>query len=210
MTIFTIKGQKPDGRRARGDRTRAGILEHSMRIAGVEGLEGLTFGRVALAAAVPKSTLAALFKDREELQLQTLRFGADAFAEALRARLRNRTGALSRLRALCDAWFELIEDDQFPGGCLVTAVSAEYRARPGAIQQLVSEHQETWRKAILSAAQEAQKEGSLEPQVDLKQLTYEILAFQGSAHVNAPDRRRAARAVHMLLDRAQGKGPGRR
>jgi AcrR family transcriptional regulator len=204
-----VKDQKPDGRRIRGDRTRAAILEQAARIAGVEGLEGLTFGRVALAAAVPKSTLAALFKDREELQAQTLRFGADAFAGALRARLRDRPGPLGRLKALCDAWFELLEDKQFPGGCIVTAVSAEYRARPGSIRQLVMEYQETWRKALFSAAQEAQKEGSLDSDVDLKQLVFEILAFQGAAHVNASDRRRAQRAVHMLLERAQRKASRR-
>ncbi|MBR0694029.1 TetR family transcriptional regulator C-terminal domain-containing protein [Bradyrhizobium lablabi] len=180
-----------------------------MHIAGVEGLEGLTFGGVALAAAVPKSTLAALFKDREELQLQTLRFGAEAFADALRGRLRTRSGALGRLRGLCDAWFELLEEDQFPGGCLVTAVSAEYRARPGAVQQLVAGYQEAWRKTLFAAAQEAQKEGSLEPHVDLKQLTFEILAFQGAAHVNAADRRRAGRAIDRLLDRAQRKASRR-
>jgi AcrR family transcriptional regulator len=205
MTEAAIKEQKPDGRRLRGDRNRAAILDQSVRIAGVEGLDGLTFGRVALAAAVPKSTLAALFKDREELQLQTLRYGAEAFADALRRRLRSRSGSLGQLRALCDAWFELLEEDQFPGGCLVTAVSAEYRARPGAIQQLVAEYLEAWQRTLFDAAQEAQKAGGLAPDVDLKQLTFEILAFQGAAHVNAADRRRAGRAIDTLLDRVQRK-----
>ena len=209
MTEAAIKDQKPDGRRVRGDRTRTAVLEQAALMAGVEGLEGLTFGRVALAAAVPKSTLATLFKDREELQSHTLRFGADAFADALRARLRNRSGPLGRLRALCDAWFGLLEDEQFPGGCIVTAVSAEYRARPGVIQQLVTEYQDAWRKALFSAAQEAQKEGELDSDVDLKQLIFEILAFQGAAHVNASDRRRALRAVHILLDRSQPKSSRR-
>jgi AcrR family transcriptional regulator len=209
MRQAAIKEQKPDGRRLRGDRNRAAILNHSMRIAGVEGLDGLTFGRVALAAALPKSTLAALFKDREELQLQTLRFGAEAFADALRARLRSRSGSLGRLRALCDAWFELLEEDQFPGGCLVTAVSAEYRARPGAIQQLVAEYQQTWERTLFHAAQEARETGGLAHSVDLKQLTFEILAFQGAAHVNAANRRRAGRAIDSLLDRVQRKAAGR-
>jgi hypothetical protein len=103
----------------------------------------------------------------------------------------------------------LLEDEQFPGGCIVTAVSAEYRARPGAIRQLVTEYQDAWRKALYSAAQEAQKEGGLDPDVDLKQLIFEILAYQAAAHANASDRRRAQRAVHLLLDRSQQKTKGR-
>lgn len=209
MTEPAFKDQRLDGRKARGDRTRGAVLEQAVRIAEVEGLEGLTFGRVALAAGVPKSTLAALFKDREELQLQTLRFGAEAFATALKSRVRNRSGALGRLKALCDAWFELIDDEQFPGGCLVTAVSSEYRARPGALQQMVAHYQEAWRKALLFAAQEAQKDGELSPDLDLKQLVFEILAFQGAAHVSVPERKRAQRAVNVALERAQRRSSRR-
>ena len=36
-----------DRRRIRGEKARAGVLAHSARIASVEGLEGLTFGRLA-------------------------------------------------------------------------------------------------------------------------------------------------------------------
>ena len=85
-----IKGASsphPDGRRARGDRTRQAVLKHAIEITAAEGLEGLTFGRVAQAAGVPKSTLQVLFKDRESLQLQTLAAAADEFAVGIRERL---------------------------------------------------------------------------------------------------------------------------
>jgi AcrR family transcriptional regulator len=208
MKNITTPNKKPDGRRLRGDRTRQAVLDRAVRIATVEGLEGLTFGRVAEAAGVAKSTLQALFKDRETLQMETLNAGVEIFAEGIRKRLPEHAGAIGHLRALCDAWFDLVGDGALPGGCLVTAATAEYRARPGAIQTLITEHRNRWRATLLAAAQSDKQEGALDSNCDLDQLIFEILAFQGAANVSAAgaattaDLRRARHSVHTLLERA--------
>src|SRR5919197_4349625 len=138
----SVSVPKPDVRRVRGDRTRQAVLSQAVRIAAMEGLEGLTFGRVALSAGVPKSTLQVIFRDREALQIQTLSAGADAFAACIRERLPSGIGTFDHLKALCEAWFDFVGDGAVPGGCLVTAATAEYRARPGTIQKLVAEHRD--------------------------------------------------------------------
>ena len=201
---------KPDGRRVRGERTRQAVLNQAVRIASVEGLEGLTIGRVAQAAGVPKSTLQALFKDREALQFQTLSAGAEAFAAGIRARLPKNVDAFENLVALCRAWFDLVSDSELPGGCLVTAATAEYRARPGTIQTLVAAHRDRWRAALLASAQAARREGALRDDLDLDQLVFEILAFQGSANVStiepvANELNRARCSVDSLLERARAR-----
>jgi AcrR family transcriptional regulator len=206
----TSQTAKPDGRRVRGERTRQAVLHQAVRIASVEGLEGLTFGRVAQAAGVPKSTLQALFRDREALQCQALSAGAEAFAAAIGARLRKNIDAFENLVALCQAWFDLVSDSELPGGCLVTAATAEYRARPGTIQTLVAAHRDRWRAALLASAQAAQREGALRDDLDLDQLVFEILAFQGSANAStiepaANELNRARRSVDSLLQRARAK-----
>ena len=205
---------KTDGRRLRGERTRQAVLTEAIRIASAEGLEGLTFGRVAQAAGIPKSTLQVLFKDREALQSQTLSAGAEAFADGIRARLPKHVGAFEHLVALCHAWFDLVSDGALPGGCLVTAATAEYRARPGTIQTLVATHRDRWRDVLLTSAHTAQKEGALRDDVDVEQLVFEILAFQGSANVSNPepalsDLDRARRSVDNLLERAKPARPAK-
>lgn len=196
-----------DGRRARGDRTRQAVLAHAVRIAGCDGLEALSFGRVALAAGAPKSTLQTLFKDREALQIQVLDAGAAAFAEGLRVRLAPAGTPLQRLRALCVAWFDLIEGCETPGGCLVTAAAAEFRCRDGALAEQAAMHQARWRDAVTAAVQAAKDAGELRGDIDVSQLVFEILAFQGAAnlvagHVEAPELAHARRAVESLLARA--------
>jgi len=196
-----------DGRRLRGDRTRQAVLAQAVRIAGCEGLEALSFGRVALAAGAPKSTLQTLFKDREGLQAQVLDAGAAAFADDLRARLVASGSSLERLRRLCAAWFDLVETCETPGGCLVTAAAAEFRCREGPLAGRVAEHQARWRQAVTDAVEAARADGALRPGLDVEQLVFEILAFQGAANlaagrIGAPELLHARRAVEALLVRA--------
>src|ERR1039457_5376080 len=61
-----------DGRRARGMRSRAAVLERSVQMASRDGLEGLTIGTLAAVLGVHKSSVFALFGSKEELQLATL------------------------------------------------------------------------------------------------------------------------------------------
>ncbi|MGA0602236.1 TetR/AcrR family transcriptional regulator [Caulobacter sp. KR2-114] len=203
----TVSAPTVDGRRLRGDRTRQTVLAHAVRIAGCEGLESLSFGRVALAAGVPKSTLQTLFKDRDGLQSQVLDAGAEAFAAGLRARLGGDGPALHRLRHLCAAWFDLVEACETPGGCLVTAAAAEFRCREGPLATKVAEHQARWRQAVTQAVAAARAEGALRADLDVDQLVFEILAFQGAANLvagraGALDLVHARRAVEALLTRA--------
>jgi AcrR family transcriptional regulator len=192
-----------DGRRLRGERSRRGILEQAVRIASVEGLEGLTLGKVATAAGVAKSTLQVLFHDRETLQAQTLETGVAMFTDRLVAELSPAQTPLQRLRTLTEGWFDLVQHQALPGGCLITAAAGEYRARPGPLQDLVRHHQGRWRD-LLTATVRAAADGALKPGVDPDQLVFEIMALQGAANVAAgldgpEDFARARRAVARLL-----------
>lgn len=55
-----------DGRRARGMRSRAAVLERSVQLASREGLEGLTIGELAADLQVHKSSVFALFGSLSE------------------------------------------------------------------------------------------------------------------------------------------------
>ncbi|HET6972140.1 MAG TPA: TetR/AcrR family transcriptional regulator [Phenylobacterium sp.] len=202
--LFGMEAEITDGRRLRGERSRRAILEQAVRIASVEGLEGLTLGKVSAAAGVPKSTLQVLFRDRESLQAQTLETGVAMFTDRLVAELAPAQTPLQRLRALTEGWFDLVAHNALPGGCLVTAAAGEYRARPGPLQDLVKLHQGRWRDLLVATVRAAAADGALKPGVDPDQLVFEIMALQGAANVAAglegpDDFARARRAVARLL-----------
>src|SRR5256885_4363909 len=72
---------KMDGRVERGDRTRQQILDAAVDIASVEGLEGLSIGRLALELEMSKRGLFAVFGSKEDLQLATVDHAAEIFVE---------------------------------------------------------------------------------------------------------------------------------
>src|SRR5262249_45066672 len=80
--VATGQQQRPVRRqRADGARSRNTILAAAARLATVEGLEGLSIGRLADHIGMSKSGLYAHFGSKEELQLATVETAAVIFRE---------------------------------------------------------------------------------------------------------------------------------
>ena len=65
----------------RGDESRRVILAHAIDTASVDGLEGLTIGRLAEASGHSKSGVATLFGSKEQLQLATIAAAREVFVD---------------------------------------------------------------------------------------------------------------------------------
>ena len=74
-----------DGRRQRADgqRSRRRILETAARLATVEGLEGLSIGRLAAATGMSKGGVYAHFGSKEDLQLATIDKAREIFIDVV-------------------------------------------------------------------------------------------------------------------------------
>ena len=174
-----------DRRRIRGEKARAGVLAHSARIASVEGLEGLTFGRLATEAGVAKGNIQVLFGDKEALQLATLESAVDLYRDAVVAPAMALASPGERLRALVTGWFQFVQDRSLPGGCFLTAASSEYRGRPGAIRDRVRQHRDEARQRFETLAREAVAAQELPAATDPARLALDLLAYQAIANVAA-------------------------
>src|SRR6478752_3594675 len=89
-------------RRSDGERSRAAILREAARLATVDGLDGLSLGRLADAVGMSKSGLFAHFGSKEELQLATIETAGDIFTQAVVAPALAAPAGLTRLRVLAD------------------------------------------------------------------------------------------------------------
>jgi AcrR family transcriptional regulator len=190
----------------KGERTKQGILERAVDIASVEGLEGLTIGRLADELKMSKSGLFAHFGSKEELQLATVeaarqRFVDEMFRPALKA-----ARGYPRLLAICRSWLEYIKRDVFPGGCFFAAASFEFDGRPGPIRDAVVEAMDVWLDALEKAIRMAKDEGHLERRVDVKQLAFEINAIFFGANFSyqmRDDKRAIGRAWKAIENRLE-------
>lgn len=187
--------------------TRERIIDRSVAIASVEGLEGLTIGRLATDLGMSKAGVLGHFGSKESLQLAALSAASEIFTRAVWVPAAGEKPGLPRLRAICEAWIAYLERERgaFPGGCLFTTVSVEFDARSGPVHDAVSRLFLLWRRRLTSELHIAFEAGELPEGADAGQIAFELfglymglnLAVQLSADPMAPDRTR--RAVARLL-----------
>ena len=159
-----------------GERTRRRILARAVEIASLEGLEGLTIGRLAAELSVSKSGLFAHFGSKEELQLQTIEFAIDRFFDEVIAPVVSVERGLPRLTAIMEAWTSYVERGVFPGGCFFAAASLEFDGRPGAVRERVAGALHWWFAAVQEEIDAARSLGQFPGELDSGQLAFELHA----------------------------------
>jgi AcrR family transcriptional regulator len=126
----------------KGARTRASILDRAVDVASVEGLEGLTIGRLAAELQMSKSGLFAHFGSKQELQLATVAAAAERFAAAVIAPSLELPDGAPRLRAMAERYLDQLQD--YSGGCFFAATSVEYDDRPGPVRDAIAASLDAW------------------------------------------------------------------
>lgn len=178
MSTHEAEALAPRGRAAQGERTRAAILRAAVDLASIEGLEGLTIGRLATELNMSKSGLFAHFGSKEELQLATVERAREIFIEEVVHPVKEATEpGLDRLWGLCDQWIEYAQRGVFSGGCFFAAASSEFDGRPGPVRDRVGAIMQEWLGHLERGVREAQQEGHVDERADARQLAFEFNAF---------------------------------
>jgi AcrR family transcriptional regulator len=123
---------------AKGSATREAILARAVDLASVEGLEGLTIGRLASELEMSKSGLFAHFGSKQELQLATVGAAAQRFRHSVLDPAMGTAEGLPRLRALAEAYLAHVSGEAYSGGCFWVSTSAEYDDRPGPVRDAIA------------------------------------------------------------------------
>jgi AcrR family transcriptional regulator len=164
-------------RRSDGERSRNAILREAAQLATVEGIDGLSIGRLADAVGMSKSGLFAHFGSKEELQLATIETASALFdAHVIEPALAAPSG-IERLRELAERFLRHVEDDVFPGGCFFASVAAEMDTRPGPVRDFAVQIVGEWIGRLEAAVRDAQSEGAIDAAEDPAQLAFELDAY---------------------------------
>ncbi|HXC53590.1 MAG TPA: TetR/AcrR family transcriptional regulator [Candidatus Limnocylindrales bacterium] len=188
--------------------TRTDILKRALDLASIDGLSGVTIGRLSDSISMSKSGLFAHFGSKEDLQMAIVDAAAEAFEKAVVGEERAHAGGLPRLVEVAEAWIRYLEKGPFRGGCFFAAVSPEIDDRPGRVRDRVVELTRGWLAILEAEAEAAREAGDLGPDADPSQLAFEIHAFVQEAnwafqlHGDAEAFRRARRAVRRTLHSA--------
>ena len=191
--------------RAAGDQSRRRVLTKAAELATVEGLDGLTVGRLAEASGMPKSSVYQLFGSKEQIQLATIEAARESFtSEVVLPALTSGEPGRAQLLALCEGYLSYVERRVFPGGCFFVGAAAEMGGRPGRVPERVAQVQQEWRDLLLYEAERAAQLDELPPGTEPAQLAFElgaILAGTNIVSVLHDDRDVIARARVALRSR---------
>jgi AcrR family transcriptional regulator len=162
--------------------SRASAVEAAVDLASVEGLEGITIGRLASELGMSKSGLIGRFGDKQAMQRAVLAAAIERFTDAVWRSASRFERGLPRLEAIVDAWIDHLREDVFPGGCFVTTASVEYDSRPGPLHDDIAHTVRHWLDVLETEARCAQEAGDLPADRDPAGVAFELhsLASGGS------------------------------
>jgi AcrR family transcriptional regulator len=199
-TTVTRRRQRADGRRSRDAR-----LKGASELATIEGLEGLSIGRLADHIGMSKSGLYAHFGSKEELQLATIDAAQEIFEREVVNPALEQPEGLAQVLAYSEAYLSYLERHVFPGGCFFASVAAEVDAREGRVTERLRDLMGGGVQWLAGLLREAQARGEVDPGADADQLAFEIDALLHGANAGFTLQRsdepleRARRAIRVRL-----------
>lgn len=175
-----------DGRRARGDASRRLVLQHATDIASVEGLDGLTIGRLADASGMSKSSVAALFGGKEGLQLATVAAAAEIFTSDVVQPARAEPRGVRRVAALLRRALDYSRERVFSGGCFFMATAADVDSKPGPVRDAVQGYLGRWYSYVEAQVRHAVEAGQLSLSAEgVEQLAFELISLNNEANARS-------------------------
>lgn len=169
-----------DGRRARGDASRRIVLQSATDLASVEGLDGLTIGRLAEASGSSKSSIATLFQSKEGLQLATVAAAREIFTARIVEPARAYPRGAHRLAALLRNSLTYSKDRVFTGGCFFAATAADVDSKSGPVSDAVRAALVDWYGYVEAQLCHAVDAGEIE--ADAEVLAFELVALNEEAN----------------------------
>ena len=194
--------------------TRVTLLHHGLRALSLDGLSGVTLGRLAEASSLSKSGLFAHFRSKEQLELALLDEAARLARALVVEPAMQAPDGLPRLRAVVERWLGWAPRAGLPGGCPVAAALFELDDSEGRVREHVTALEREWRGLLRSLVASAVAQGHLDPETEVEQFVWELCGIYLGHHASARFLRdpaadaRAHRAFNALLRRAAPVGQG--
>ncbi|GGL94474.1 TetR family transcriptional regulator [Streptomyces fumigatiscleroticus] len=161
-----------DRRLLRGARSRQTVLRHAVDLASLDGLAGLSLGRLAGDLGISKSGVQTLFGSKENLQTAAVACAREVFDDEVVRPARSAPRGAARLRALTESWIEYARAPLFPGGCFWAANLADFDSRPGPVRDALFRCQRDWRALLAAELRHASDSG------EIAELDPDLTAFQ--------------------------------
>lgn len=198
---------------SKGSITRDRIVESAFAMATVDGLEGVTIGRLAADVGMSKSGLFAHFHSKTDLDLAIIDAAVQKFVAVVIQPALEAPRGLPRVRALFERWLVWERRSDVPGGCPFVQFAAELDDRPGPARDAYVDSQRRWLEVLARAARLAVEVGHFRRGLDVERFAAQfhgILLTYAYLHRVLGDRRAESFARATLDALLASARPSRR
>lgn len=196
-----------DRRLLRGARSRKAVTRHAVDIASLDGLDGLSFGRLAKDLGLSKAGIQTLFRTKESLQLATAETAREVFFDAVIRPALQAPEGVARLRALIERWIVYAAQPLFPGGCFWSANLPEFDSRPGTIRDTLLHQHREWLNILAQQLERAiadEQIASIEIDLAVFQINAMLNATNIALRLGDTD---SIQKVHRVIDQLLSPSP---
>ena len=166
--------RRPSQPGSKGTQTQAEILSNAVKIASLEGVAGLTIGRLAQELRMSKSGLFAHFRSKKRLELATIDRAWEILADEVLVPGKAAREGIERLWSLCDLWIKHIERHVFRGAYFFAGAFFEYSGRRGPVPSRVTKIVRQWFGALKDSVRAAQKRDEIKLDADSERISYQL------------------------------------
>jgi AcrR family transcriptional regulator len=168
--------------RSDGARSRQAILKGATELATLDGLDGLSIGRLADHIGMSKSGLYAHFGSKEELQLATIEEAQAIFEREVVAPMLQQPEGIARVQGYADAYLSYLQRHVFPGGCFFASANTELDTHEGQVKDKLGALMAEGLEALAGMIRDAQERGEIDADAEPEQLAFEIDALLHGAN----------------------------
>ncbi|RPI70217.1 MAG: TetR/AcrR family transcriptional regulator [Desulfobacteraceae bacterium] len=166
---------------SKGEETKNAILTLGLEMASLVGLENVSIGSLAKAAAMSKSGLFAHFQSKENLQVEILAFAGELFSQGVIIPALRTPAGIPRIKSLTEHWVKWNAD--LTGGCIFVTASSDFKDRPGKVRDFLLHQQEQWLDCLRRIALSAIKSGDFRADIDCDQFAFEFYSLLLGFHL---------------------------
>jgi AcrR family transcriptional regulator len=155
-----------DGRRARGDRTRARILDAGVGLAAERGLVTFSLSDLAAESDTSKAGINTLFGSKATLQAGIIDRARQIVEERVFRSVVEVPPGRARLVKLGQVWLDYLGDPSLRGGCFFASATSELDSQLGDLRDAIAETMTGWIHRIETIVEDGQRNGELDATTD--------------------------------------------
>jgi AcrR family transcriptional regulator len=154
------------------------ILDRAVQMASVQGLNGVTIGRLAEALSLSKGGICAHFPSKFGLQKAVVEKAAQIFRRVVIVPVLGEAPGRPQLQALSNAWFDYLVAGTFEGGCFFTNVLLEVDdLENNDVREAVVRQYNRFIDLVEQWARDAVAQGHFQPDLEVHQFAFEFLGI---------------------------------